>query len=90
MNTTLKKFLTLAGSSLLISSYAQGASLLTNGSFEDDAPGTAVPTGWTVVQTADVVKDLKRRVLILQFLITLEHRMEIKFSSCRIPVEPRE
>ena len=45
----------LLGTFLLLGSQAN-ADLIVNGSFEDNPPGTAVPTGWSVVETADVVK----------------------------------
>ena len=52
------KYLTLLfllGTSLLIGSQAN-ADLIVNGSFEADASGTTVPTGWTV-QTGDRIKN---------------------------------
>ena len=51
-NLTLLFFL---GTSFLLGSQAN-AQLIVNGSFEDNPPGTAVPTGWSVLETADVVK----------------------------------
>ena len=56
MENKLKKSLGIMGLSLLLASHASGVSLLVNGSFEDDAPGTGVPTGWTVQGNVDVVR----------------------------------
>ena len=55
MTTKNLTLLFLLGTSLLLGSQAN-ADLIVNGSFEDNPPGTAVPTGWSVLETADVVK----------------------------------